>query len=168
MSFDPVSEADRSALGGTNYADWYRDIDGYYGSDQLIASYGAAGSANVLNPADLNVTGNVAGTSTYWLQIVRDGGGLSMNISYDGTTYTNALTTTLTDPANSFNELVLSGTTFETAGSFTNFDYVSITGTSTPEPSSAVIGLSGLMLMLLGRLWVLRKTGFPARLRACP
>jgi len=59
----------------------------------------------------------------------------------------------LTDPANPFNELILTATTFDTANSSTIYDHVNIESTvSTPEPGSfalvalgaACVGLGGL------------------------
>ena len=137
VSFDPVTAGDRSALAGTNYADFDRGVDAFYGDNHFIASYGGNSTGNLLNPADATITDNVADGS-YWLQVIRDGGTITMNYSYDGVHYFNALTEQLSNPAGTYNELILSGTTYLTDGSFTNFANVDIT-TPAPEPSSMVL-----------------------------
>jgi hypothetical protein len=56
-----------------------------------------------------------------------------MKYSYDGATYQTAFSTTLTNPTSSYNELILSGTTWATAGSYTDYDYITITSRDTTE-----------------------------------
>ncbi|MBZ5578211.1 MAG: hypothetical protein LAP40_16740 [Acidobacteriia bacterium] len=137
VAFDSASQTS-SQQAGTDYAAFERDIDAYYGSNILSASYGAAYDPNLLNPADSNINNNIA-DGTYWLQIIRSGGTLAMNYSYDGTTYMNAFTTTLANPTGTYNDLLLGGVTYSTAGSYTDYSYVTITTPSgVPEPGGLV------------------------------
>jgi hypothetical protein len=147
VAFDPVTSLDRSALGGLNYADFDRGTDAWYGADSLSAWHGTTTAQGLLNPADSGIVNNIAG-GTYWFRITRNGGTLTMNYSSDGVHYTAALSALLANPSGSFNELVLSGTTFLTAGSFADYHFVSIT--DAPEPGVAL--LSSLGLALLGAL----------------
>ncbi|HXK03880.1 MAG TPA: hypothetical protein VMS37_15870 [Verrucomicrobiae bacterium] len=134
----------------SDVAQFGRGVDAWYASDYMTASYGAASSANVINPADgtipscqpycAGVTNNVA-DGQYWYQIIRHGGSLQMNYSYDGITYNTALSVTLADPADTYNDLLLSATTYSTAGSYTDYDYVYVKGLSStvPEPGAAIL-----------------------------
>lgn len=159
VSFDPVTASDRSSLAGNNYADFDRGTDAYYGDNHLTASYGATSVSGLLNPADAGIVNNIADGS-YWYQFIRDGGTLTMNYSYDGVHYVTALSTQLANPSSSFNELLLTGTTYETAGSFTDYDYVRITS-AVPEPSSAVP--LALCFVAVGLNWFSRFFGGPFR-----
>jgi hypothetical protein len=130
---------------GTDYAIFERDIDAYYGTNGLSASYGAASNDNLLNPADSDINDNIA-DGTYWLQIIRNGGELTMNYSFDGTNYLTAFSTALADPSSTYNELLLGGITYSSAGSYTDYSYVNITA-PVPEPSGFVLlalGLAGV------------------------
>jgi len=151
VSFAPVAASDRSALQGDTYAFFDRGTDAWYGYNQLSASFGSSSVSGLLNPADSAINDNIAG-GTYWYQFVRNGGTLTMSISSDGVKYVTALSETLANPSSSFNELVLTGETYLTAGSFTDYSSVNITTlSSAPEPSTwAMLGV-GMMLMLLGR-----------------
>ena len=76
-----------------------------------------------------------------------------MDYSYDGVHYTNAMSAQLADPSGSFNELLLTGTTFLSAGSSADFRSVSI-AEAAPEPSVAIlsgVGLVGFSLLLRRR-----------------
>jgi len=124
-----------SVDGGPNYAGsdvafLQRIIDPWYGADTLSAFYGAASSANVLTPADATIENNIA-DGTYWYRITRNGGTLTISVSSDGANYTLALSTTLSNPTGTYNKLLLGGTTFSTAGSYTDYSYVHITGNGT-------------------------------------
>ena len=138
---------------GTDYAVIERDIDAYYGADFILASYGAVSNANLLNPTDAIINNNIA-DGTYWYQFIRNGGMLTVNYSYDGSHYANAFSTALSNPTSSYNELLLGGITYLTAGSYTDYEYVDITA-PTPEPSSVV--LLTLCLACVGLAWVRRK-----------
>jgi PEP-CTERM motif len=150
VAFDPVTESDRSVLGSSNVAGFERIVDPYYGSNIFHAYYDNTGPSDLLNPVDDYITNSVAG-GTYWLRFIRDGGTLTMEYSYDGINYMNALTTSLEEPSSSFNELVLSGITYLTAGSYVSYSNLVIqdfSGASVPEPatmglfSSALVGLA--------------------------
>ncbi len=134
VTFSPVTEGDRSAFNTTDYANFDRGVDAYYGSNYLSAGYGATSNGSLLNPADTDISNNIA-DGTYWLRIIRNGGTLYMNYSYDGVNYMNGITTTLDNPSDPFNELVLSGTTFLTASSYADYSFVTIQSTA-PEPGS--------------------------------
>jgi len=151
VKFNPVVIDTNYA--GSDYVVVERVIDAFYGSNSLSASYGLISNGNLLNPADSNISNNIA-DGTYWYQIVRDGGTLTMNYSSDGITYLNAFTTTLSDPLNPYNELLLGGNTFSTVGSYTDYEYVTITAPSTvPEPAPWTLLAVGL---LSTPVWVCR------------
>ncbi len=152
----PISGFGGPDYAGTDYALFQRDIDAYYGADYLYASYGAASNGNLLNPTDTGITNNIA-DGTYWLQIIRNGGTLTMNYSYDGTNYLTALSTTLSDPSSSYNELLLGGITYSTAGSYTDYHFVDIESTTTPEPGTFVPLSIGVVCVCLGWLWRKRR-----------
>jgi hypothetical protein len=135
---------------GGDYAVIERDIDACTGctpANYLFAGYGAAGNSNLLNPADAGVPPkNNIGAGTYWYQIIRNGGTLTINYSGDGINYAAALSAPLADPSGSYNELLLGGATWESAGSHTDYAYVNITApSSVPEPSSFVLLALGVM-----------------------
>jgi hypothetical protein len=118
------------SVNGTNYAGsdfalFERNIDAYYGANTLSASYGTVSNGNLLCPADGNITNNVA-DGTYWLQIIRNGGTVTMNYSCDGTNYRTAISTVLANPVSTYNELMLGGLTFLSDGSYTDYSYVTI------------------------------------------
>jgi len=147
VSFAPVTASDRSALAdSTNFADFSRGTDAWYGADYLSASYGGASVTNLLSPADSSITGNIAG-GTYWYQFVRNGGMLTMSYSTDGINYNTALTVSLADPSNPFNELLFSGSTYLTVDSFTDYHDVTITAlSSAPEPATWSLVLGGVLI----------------------
>ncbi len=124
VSFDPVSTFE-------NWLDFDRGIDAYYGANYLSAFYGyfgtyVGGSDSFVNPADVPIVNNIA-DGTYYLRVVRHGASITMSYSYDGIHYGSALSTILlSDAANSYNQLLLSATTWETVGSFADFDYIRI------------------------------------------
>jgi hypothetical protein len=129
VKFDNVVTT--SGYGGPNYAgdDFVvieRNIDAWYGSDSLSAAYGGVSNVNMLNPADATIQNNIA-DGTYWYRIKRAGGTLTVEYSYDGRTYSTAFSTALANPSGTFNELLLGGITYLTAGSLTQYDYVRIT-----------------------------------------
>ena len=130
---------------GTDFAVIERDIDAYYNSNILAAYYGTAVNNDFLNPADKTIQNNVA-DGTYWYKIIRNGGTLTINYSTDAVNYSTALSAALFDPSSSYNDLLLGGITFSTVGSYTNYDYVTITSAA-PEPSSIFLfglGVVGL------------------------
>jgi hypothetical protein len=146
-----------SSNGGPNYAGTdftriERDIDAGYGSNVLEANYGSVQDVNMLNPADSTIKNNV-GDGTYWYQITRNGGSLTIAYSYDGTNYTNAFTTQLANPTGTYNELLLGGLTWQGVGSYTDYDYVHIMATATPEPNTATLWLAALPLIGAGLLF---------------
>src|SRR6266436_1824140 len=67
-----------------------------------------------------NIVNNITG-GTYWYQFVRNDGTLTMNYGYDGVHYSTALSSPLAHPASTFNELLLTGTTYLTNNSFTDY-----------------------------------------------
>lgn len=145
VKFNP--SATTSSYGGPNYAgtDYTvieRDIDACTGctpANYLSASYGAVYNNNLLNPADAGTPPpNNIGDGAYWYKIIRDGGALTIDYSYDGTSYATAFTAVLADPSSSYNELLLGGITWETAGSYTDWNYVNITAPA-PEPGTLVL-----------------------------
>jgi hypothetical protein len=138
VSFSSVTESDRSALGYGHSADFERVIDAWYGNNELTAGYETTESQNLVNPAGTWINNNIA-DGTYWYQFIRTGGTLAMNYSYDGVDYATAFSAPLANPSGSFNELVLSGTTFSTAGSYTDYSLVTIKSLdAVPEPSGFV------------------------------
>lgn len=151
MSFDPITEGNRTGLSGPgNYADFYRGVDAFYGSNVMEAFYGATTVPGLINPADLMINNNVAG-GTYFYRFGRNGGTLTMLYSYDGLNYFTALTTALSNPLSNFNQLLLSATTFSSAGSFTDFTNVTITDTTIPEPGAFTLIASALLVLPLLR-----------------
>jgi hypothetical protein len=102
--------------------------------------------SDLINPADAGTPPpNNIGDGTYWYQIIRNGGTLTINYSYDGINYATAISTSLADPSGTYNELLLGGNTYLTAGSYTDYAYVDITATNaTPEPISRILFGSGL------------------------
>ncbi len=153
VSFDPVTGSDRSALSGNNVAAFDRGVDAWYGANVLSASYGSDLASGLLNPAASTIDNNIAG-GTYWYQIVRNGGTLTMSYSYDGVHYSTALSTSLADPSSSYNELLLTGWTYLNAGSYSDFDSVTIKSLSPspmPEPSAWIplaVGLACIAVKL--------------------
>ena len=142
-----------SSYGGPNYAgtDYTvieRDIDAYYNANYLSTAYGSVSNSNLLNPADATIT-NIA-DGTYWYDISRNGGTLTVKYSYNGVNYSTAFSAALSDPSSSYNELLFGGITWATVGSYTDYDYVtikSLDASAAPEPSSFAlfgIGLFGL------------------------
>jgi hypothetical protein len=113
-------------------------------------------SANLLTPAEMMITNTIA-DGTYWLQFTRNGGSLTMSYSTDGTNYQPAYSATLANPSNDYNELLLTGLTYLTAGSFTDYKNLTITAPdAVPEPAS--IGLLVTVVAALG-LRIRRKAG---------
>ena len=149
VKFDPgviTSSSGGPNYAGTDYTVIERVVDAYYGANVLTAGYGATTSGNLLNPADANITDNLA-DGTYWYRIIRSGGSLSIDYSRDGTNYLNALSTTLSNPSGTYNELLLGGITYLGAGSYTDYDFVKIS-TPAPEPGTfCVIGLGLIPLV---------------------
>lgn len=134
----------------TNYGGFERVIDAWYQSNDLMAWYNNNSVTGLVNPADTPVINNVA-DGTYWLQFIRNGASFSMNYSFDGQNYHNALTTTLTDPNNPYNDLMISATTWETVGSYTDYDFVRIqtTGSQVAEPTTLSLIASSLVFIFL-------------------
>ncbi len=150
MAFAPVTAGDRSALTNpNNVALLSRNIDPYYGSDTLLAGYGYSGSANLLTPAEMTITNTIA-DGTYWLQFIRNGGSLSINYSTDGVTYQTAYSATLADPTSDYNELLLTGVTYLTAGSYTDYRDLTITTPDAPVPEPGSIALLCTVVAALG------------------
>lgn len=156
LSFDSVSPYN-------DYADFDRGVDAYYGDNHLSAWYinqqGQTSALGLLNPADAAIINNIA-DGTYWYRIVRDGGTLTMAYSYDGVNYNTAFSAPLANPSSSYNQLLLSATTWETVGSFTDYDYVTISS-AVPEPGSLILFGSALLTLAFLRLATARR----ARLR---
>lgn len=169
VKFNPGTTT--SGQGGPNYAGleyvlFERDIDAYYGSNILVASNGVIASDNVLNPADSNINNNVA-DGTYWLRFVRSGGTVTMNYSYDGITYFTALTTTLSNPSDPYNELLLGGVTWQNVGSYTDYDFVNIKAT-TPAAEPGSLLLLGCGFAALGLKYRFRRAAGLAQQEALP
>lgn len=138
VKFNPAVTT--SSYGGADYAglDYMsieRNTDAYYGSNELVASYGSVSSPNLLAPGDMNINNNIA-DGAYFFQIIKDGGTLTVKYSSDGSSYATAFSTSLSDPTSTYNELLLGGITYESAGSYADYSFVNIT--SAPEPSSIV------------------------------
>lgn len=160
VKFAPGSAT--SSYGGPNYAgsDYAvieRDIDACTGcnpANYLSASYGAVSNSNLINPADAGIppTNNI-GDGTYWYEITRDGGVLTVSYSYDGMNYTPAFSASLSDPPSSYNELLLGGITWEGVGSYTDYAYVDIASTATPEPGTLPMLLLASPLVVIGVLF---------------
>jgi hypothetical protein len=154
VSFDPFTAADRTAYAGSNIALFDRGIDAWYGSNSLSASYGVTNTSGLLEPSDSGISSNIAG-GTYWYQFIRNGGTLTMKYSSDGVHFNTAFSTPLANPANPFNELVLSGQTYWNVGSYSDFtsvnifspDGIVISPDGVPEPTT--FGLFGLGLLAL-------------------
>jgi len=71
-----------------------------------------------------------------------------MSVRSDGVNYVTTLSETLADPSITFNELVLTGETYLTVGSFTDYSSVSITAlSSAPDPPTWVLLGAGLLLL---------------------
>jgi hypothetical protein len=155
VAFDPATESDRTSLGGTNVAWFSRVIDAWYGTDQFDAIYGGGGSS-LQKPVDTWIVDNVVG-GTYWLRFVRTGGTLVMSYSTNGTSYLPGMTSTLAEPSSSYNEFAISGLTFLTAGSHTDFSNLtiqSLNGSEAPEPGGLPLAASGLVA---GALFLARR-----------
>jgi hypothetical protein len=136
VSFNPGTVT--SSYGGPNYAgsDYAvieRDIDAGYCTAALVcaytlsASYGNVGNSNLLNPADISTGSSNLADGTYWYQIIRNGGTLTIKYSYDGVSYATAFSTPLANPSGTYNQLLLGGLTYLSDGSYTNYHYVHIT-----------------------------------------
>jgi hypothetical protein len=145
VSFDAVAAGDRSALDGSNYAQFQRGVDAWYGENSFMASYGSVSTYLPLNPANAGIVDNIA-DGDYWLQFIRNEGNLSLKYSYDGVNYLSAVSASLANPASSYNELLLTGNTFFTVGSFADYDYVHISNT-VPEPDPWCLLGTGLVIL---------------------
>ncbi len=153
VAFDPAvttSSYGGPDYAGSDYAVIERDIDACTGctpANYLFAGYGAVGNSNLLSPSDAGIPPkNNIGTGTYWYQIIRNGGTLTINYSYDGIHFATAFSAPLADPSSSSNELLLGGNTWETAGSYTDYAYVTITApSSAPEPEGLVLLVVGVL-----------------------
>lgn len=151
MAFDPVTAGDRSALGGSNTAGFVRGVDAWYGSNYLTAFYDGTYVDNLQNPSDMMIQNNVA-DGTYWYRFIRDGGLLSIAYSYDGVNYFTAISQALQNPLDDANTLVLSGETYLSVGSYTDFQSVRILDTTVPEPgTSGLIGAGLLLIPIIRR-----------------
>lgn len=131
---------------GYDFAVIERDIDACTGcnpANYLFAGYGAVGNSNLLNPADAGTPPpNNIGGGTYWYQIIRQAGMLTLNVSYDGTNYFQAFSAPLSNPSSTFNELLIGGITFLTAGSYTDYGPVTITSLETPATTQTTLSSS--------------------------
>lgn len=108
-----------------------RGVDAWYGNNTLLTSLCSVSLCSpivpMLNPADAAVVGNVA-DGTYWFRIARDGGTITVRYSFDGATWQTAFSAPLPNPSEQLNELLISGQTWETVGSFADFDYIRAIG----------------------------------------
>lgn len=150
ISFVPVTEDDRSGLAGPSYGYFDRGVDAWYGADTLTANFASDSAEGLLNPADSSISDNIAG-GTYYYRFARDGGVFTMSYSYDGVNYSTALTEALSDPFSSYNELILSGTTFLNEASHSDYSLVSITAPDAPEPGTYLLVGSGLVAVSILR-----------------
>jgi hypothetical protein len=147
VSFDPASSYD-------DYAAFDRGVDAWYNANFLSAYHSNPPASTVVNglvnPSDSVIVNNTA-NGTYWYRMIRDGGTLELQYSYDGLTYTSAFKSNLSDPTNPFNKVIISGNTWESVGSYTDYDYVRIEGQAVPEPGTALP-----LALLLGAALVAR------------
>lgn len=136
------------ALPLKEYVAFDRSIDAYYSTNRLIGNFiddpADIQSPNLLVPPENLIIGNIA-NGDFWLRIIRAGGDYSLDYSRDGISYSTALSGTLSNATNPYNRLLITATTYETVGSYTDFDFVSIE--AVPEPATFALlaaGLAGL------------------------
>src|SRR5205823_2257290 len=110
ISFDPITAADRSGFDHQNVAYFSRGVDAWYGANYMSAAYGGVGTDNIIDPGITNIVNSVAG-GIVWYRFVRNGGKLTMSVSYDGFNYSIAMTPNLSLPSSTYNALALTGTT---------------------------------------------------------
>jgi hypothetical protein len=138
VSMDPLS---------AGIAGFARRINGLTFENRLFVP--GAGSGDDLDPAGTGITAGYA-CGVYWYRIVRHGSDLSMSYSFDGINYADAGAVSLSDPAD-YNQLVLSGMTDTTAGSYADYDYIYINSFDTAEPVPVPVPEpAGMLLMSAG------------------
>lgn len=138
-----------------------RGIDQWYGSNQLEAELYSnntvAGSDyNMLDPTD-TVQSNGWLLHSYTLEVQRHSDNISVSYSFDGTTFFDAFTASITPGTSGTQQVILDGTTYLSAGSYADWNYIRA-GTSAdnaaPEPASLL-----LVGLVLGGATLARVTG---------
>jgi hypothetical protein len=145
----PVTEADRSALGGSLFDYFDFGVDAYYGYADIFAHSGDTTVTGLLNPVAKVVNDNVL-SDTVWYRFVRTGDDLAMSLSDDGINYIPELSTTLGDGVGDAVDLAITTETYLTAGSKVTTSNLAVT--SAPEPATWWLVGVGAGMIALGKI----------------